>query len=102
MLKPGQLRAQGLRNAEISERHRHRYEFNREFEEVLTAHGLKITGETPGWVYVEICEIEDHPWLSRLPVPSGVQIEAAGAASAVQRVHRKRFPRSRGRSSGWS
>jgi CTP synthase len=46
---------------EISERHRHRYEFNREFEEILTSHGLRITGETPEGTYVEICEIEDHP-----------------------------------------
>jgi CTP synthase len=46
----------------ISERHRHRFEFNREFEEVLTSHGLRITGETPDGTYVEICEIEDHPW----------------------------------------
>ena len=48
--------------AEISERHRHRFEFNREFEQVLTAHGLRITGETPDKVYVEICEIANHPW----------------------------------------
>jgi CTP synthase len=47
---------------EISERHRHRYEFNREYEKVLTAAGLCITGETPDRTYVEICEIEDHPW----------------------------------------
>ena len=47
---------------EISERHRHRYEFNREFEQVLTANGLKLTGQTPDGVYVEICEIENHPW----------------------------------------
>ena len=47
---------------EISERHRHRYEFNREFEEILTAHGLRLAGQTPDGVYVEICEIEDHPW----------------------------------------
>ena len=46
----------------ISERHRHRFEFNREFEQVLTSKGLKITGETPDGTYVEICEIEDHPW----------------------------------------
>src|SRR5918997_1421054 len=32
---------------EISERHRHRYEFNREFEDVLTANGLRLTGQTP-------------------------------------------------------
>jgi CTP synthase len=48
--------------AEISERHRHRYEFNREFEAILKEHGLKLTGETPDGVYVEICELADHPW----------------------------------------
>jgi CTP synthase len=53
-------RAYGVR--EISERHRHRYEFNREYEETLKAGGLKITGETPDQTYVEICEIADHPW----------------------------------------
>ncbi len=46
----------------ISERHRHRYEFNREFEQILTSHGLKLTGQTPDGLYVEICEIADHPW----------------------------------------
>jgi len=47
---------------EISERHRHRYEFNREFESVLTQHGLRLTGQTPDGMYVEICELADHPW----------------------------------------
>ncbi|MBI3472289.1 MAG: CTP synthase [Candidatus Solibacter usitatus] len=47
---------------EISERHRHRYEFNREYEPVLTGAGLRITGQTPDGTYVEICEIGDHPW----------------------------------------
>jgi CTP synthase len=47
---------------EISERHRHRYEFNREYERILTSRGLKITGQTPEGTYVEICEIGDHPW----------------------------------------
>jgi len=47
---------------EINERHRHRYEFNREYEDVLKSHGLRLTGETPDKVYVEICELEDHPW----------------------------------------
>jgi CTP synthase len=53
-------RAYGAR--QVSERHRHRYEFNREFEQILTEHGLRITGHTPDGVYVEICEIPDHPW----------------------------------------
>ena len=48
---------------EISERHRHRYEFNREYEDRLTACGLRITGETPDQTYVEICEIPEHPWM---------------------------------------
>jgi CTP synthase len=47
---------------QISERHRHRYEFNREFESVLVPHGLRLTGETPDHTYVEICELPDHPW----------------------------------------
>jgi len=53
-------RAYGSR--EINERHRHRYEFNREYEERLKAAGLRITGETPDGTYVEICEIAGHPW----------------------------------------
>ncbi|MFZ0934527.1 MAG: CTP synthase [Bryobacteraceae bacterium] len=53
-------RAYGTR--EIQERHRHRYEFNREYEERLKVAGLRITGETPDNTYVEICEIADHPW----------------------------------------
>src|SRR5947199_1413301 len=52
--------AYGVR--EINERHRHRYEFNREYEEHLKAAGLRITGETPDNTYVEICEIAGHPW----------------------------------------
>jgi CTP synthase len=48
--------------SEISERHRHRYEFNREYEAILKQHGLRLTGETPDGVYVELCELADHPW----------------------------------------
>ncbi len=53
-------RAYGER--EIRERHRHRFEFNREYEQQLTGSGLRITGQTPDGIYVEICEIGDHPW----------------------------------------
>ncbi len=62
VLSEGSFAAQSYRNGEISERHRHRFEFNREFEATLTAAGLRITGQTPDHTYVEICEIEDHPW----------------------------------------
>jgi CTP synthase len=46
---------------EISERHRHRYEFNREYEEPMVAAGLRISGSTPDGTYVEMIELPDHP-----------------------------------------
>jgi CTP synthase len=47
---------------EISERHRHRYEFNNAYRDILTKHGLKVSGLSPDGELVEIIEIEDHPW----------------------------------------
>ncbi len=47
---------------EISERHRHRYEFNNDFKKLLTDKGLRITGASPDGTLAEIVEIEDHPW----------------------------------------
>jgi CTP synthase len=61
-LAPGSFARRAYGVDRISERHRHRYEFNREFEDTLTSHGLRLTGETPDKTYVEICELEDHPW----------------------------------------
>jgi CTP synthase len=46
----------------ISERHRHRYEFNRAYEPQLTAEGLRITGRSQDGKFVEICELPDHPY----------------------------------------
>ncbi len=62
LLEEGSFAHEAYGTREISERHRHRYEFNREYEKVLTEHGLRLTGRTPDGVYVEICEIRDHPW----------------------------------------
>ena len=47
---------------EISERHRHRYEFNREYEEILTSYGLQFSGNSPDKNFAEIVEISEHPW----------------------------------------
>ena len=44
----------------ISERHRHRYEFNNEYRQILTEHGLVISGESPDGELVETVEIPDH------------------------------------------
>ena len=61
-LQPNSFAANAYGQTEISERHRHRYEFNREYEEQLTAAGLRITGTTPDNTYVEIVEIPEHPY----------------------------------------
>jgi len=61
-LEPDSLAYQAYGQAEISERHRHRYEFNREYESTLTAGGLRISGATPDGTYVEIVEIPGHPF----------------------------------------
>ncbi|WP_348267255.1 CTP synthase [Edaphobacter paludis] len=62
VMEPGSLAAQAYGATEISERHRHRYEFNREYEAVLTGAGLRLTGTTPDATYVEIVEIPSHPF----------------------------------------
>ncbi len=47
---------------EISERHRHRYEFNNAYREILSQHGMKMSGASPDGELVEIIELTDHPW----------------------------------------
>jgi CTP synthase len=46
----------------ISERHRHRYEFNNDYIAILKESGLVISGTSPSGELVEIVEIKDHPW----------------------------------------
>ena len=47
---------------EVSERHRHRYEFNNAYRDSLTAKGLVLSGLSPDGRLVEIVELKDHPW----------------------------------------
>ena len=47
---------------EISERHRHRYEFNNQYTELFTQHGLKIVGTSPKAGLVEMVDLTNHPW----------------------------------------
>ena len=62
LLDEGSLARRIYGDREISERHRHRYEFNREYEEVLVSYGLQVSGNSPDGNFVEIVELEDHPW----------------------------------------
>jgi len=47
---------------EIYERHRHRYEFNNRYREVMEQHGMVFAGLSPDGKLVEIIELKDHPW----------------------------------------
>ncbi|MGH7369386.1 MAG: glutamine amidotransferase-related protein, partial [Candidatus Methylomirabilaceae bacterium] len=47
---------------EISERHRHRYEVNNEYRDLLSRHGMRMSGFSPDNKLVEMVELPDHPW----------------------------------------
>jgi CTP synthase len=61
-LQPGSRAAAVYGATEVSERHRHRYEFNKQYESCLVQAGLTISGKTPDGKFVEIAEITGHPW----------------------------------------
>ncbi|MDQ7842918.1 MAG: CTP synthase [Armatimonadota bacterium] len=81
---------------EVAERHRHRYEVNNAYLEVLTRHGLRVTGVYPAKHLVEIIELPNHPWFvgtqfhaeyrSRPNRPHPLYREFVGAALARARV----------------
>jgi len=62
LLEDGSFARAAYNQEVISERHRHRFEFNRAFEDRLTAAGLRITGRSRDAKFVEIVELPDHPW----------------------------------------
>ncbi|HZS05967.1 MAG TPA: CTP synthase [Blastocatellia bacterium] len=61
-LRPGSLAETVYGSEAISERHRHRYEFNPAFEDRLAENGLIFSGKSPDGKFVEIIELADHPW----------------------------------------
>jgi len=62
VLTPDSLALEAYRTPEISERHRHRYEFNNAYKKQLEDAGLVISGTSPDGELVEIVELKDHPW----------------------------------------
>jgi CTP synthase len=62
LLREGSFACNAYSKKEISERHRHRYEFNNDFRSALEEKGLIISGTSPDGELVEIIEIADHPW----------------------------------------
>jgi len=63
VVKKGTKAYEAYQTEEISERHRHRYEFNNDFKETLEKAGMVISGTSPDGNLMEIVEIKDHPWM---------------------------------------
>jgi CTP synthase len=61
-LVEGSLAHQAYGELLIHERHRHRYEFNNQYRQQFAAHGLEVTGTSPGGELVEVVELSGHPW----------------------------------------
>jgi len=61
-LRPGSRIAAIYGTAETSERHRHRYEVDNGYRDVLAEHGLRLTGLSPDGSLVEMIELPEHPW----------------------------------------
>ncbi|TMI99312.1 MAG: CTP synthase [Bacillati bacterium ANGP1] len=95
-LTPGSRAAAAYGQPDIAERHRHRYEVNNAYLDVLTRHGLRVTGIFPAKNLVEIIELPDHPWFlgtqfhaeyrSRPNRPHPLYREFIGAALGRARV----------------
>jgi CTP synthase len=62
VLAPGSRAAEAYAKGEVSERHRHRFEFNNDYQAALESKGMRVTGVYPELSLVEIVELPDHPW----------------------------------------
>jgi CTP synthase len=61
-LKKGSIARKGYGKDSISERHRHRYEFNNDYREQFENAGMSLSGHSPNGLLIEIVELIDHPW----------------------------------------
>jgi CTP synthase len=62
-LVPGTVAAEAYATAEVSERHRHRFEFNNTYREILGGRGMAFSGLSPDGRLVEIAELQGHPFM---------------------------------------
>jgi len=63
-LVPGTNAAKAYGQELVSERHRHRYEFNNDYRDALAQKGLRVAGFNPERNLVEIAEVAEHPWMT--------------------------------------
>jgi CTP synthase len=62
-LQPGSLAAKAYPKKAVQERHRHRFEFNNAYREILEKAGMRYSGISPDGRLVEIAELTDHPFM---------------------------------------
>jgi CTP synthase len=109
-LRPGSRAAQAYGTLEISERHRHRWEVNNAYRDVLAEFGLRLSGQSPDGGLVEVIELPDHPWFlgcqfhpelkSRPTRPHPLFAAFIGAAKAHRESVPAAAPRTAGKLSG--
>ena len=61
-LSPGSMAQRIYGTSLVSERHRHRFEFNCLYEKALADEGMRVSGRSPDGKFVEIAELPSHPW----------------------------------------
>ncbi|MHB1073805.1 MAG: CTP synthase [Gemmatimonadaceae bacterium] len=83
--------------AEVSERHRHRYEVSNAYRDLFVQHGMRLSGLSPDGQLVEIVELPDHPWFVGCQFHPELQSRPtrphplfAGFIAAAARIHRER------------
>jgi CTP synthase len=62
IIKEGTIASAAYKQSLIHERHRHRYEFNNKYRELLREKGMVISGTSPDSRFVEMIELTNHPW----------------------------------------
>jgi len=97
VLKEGSLAAEAYGVLDVSERHRHRYEFANAYRDLFEEHGVVFSGLSPDGSLVEVMEIPDHPWFVGCQFhpelrsrPTRPHPLFAGFVAAAQRARRAR------------
>ncbi|MFQ5942817.1 MAG: CTP synthase [Anaerolineales bacterium] len=98
----GTLAERAYQTASVNERHRHRYEFNNTYREILAEHGMAYSGLSPDGRLVEVAELSDHPFmigsqfhpefLSRPNRPHPLFAGLIRAAAQLQRAREQEVP----------
>lgn len=97
-LQPGSIAAQAYKKEVVHERHRHRFELNNAYRELLQEHGMVLSGISPDGRLVEIAELADHPFmlgtqfhpefLTRPNRPHPLFVKFIAAAIGYHQAHR--------------